>query len=91
MLVAQDWENYGLYYAPTLAAWQHNFETNWETISAIESPRPFDERFRRMFNYYFLSCKAAFETETLHLWHIVLTKHGHARTVYPRVNLRLKD
>lgn len=90
LLVAQDWENYGLYYAPTLAAWQQNFEDRWDAISAIESARPFDERFRRMFNYYFLSCKAAFETENLYLWHIVLTKHGHGRQVYPRVNLRSK-
>ncbi len=88
LLVVQDWENYGLYYAPTLAAWQHNFEERWEAISAIESERPFDERFRRMFNYYFLSCKAAFETENLYLWHIVLTKYGYGRRVYPRVNLR---
>lgn len=88
LLVVQDWENYGLYYAPTLAAWQANFESNWETISAIESEKPFDDRFRRMFNYYFLSCKAAFETENLFLWHVVLNKHGLSRDVYPRVNLK---
>lgn len=88
LLVVQDWENYGLYYAPTLAAWQEKFEANWETISVIKSRQPFDERFRRMFNYYFLSCKAAFETENLFLWHVVLTKHGLARDVYPRVNLK---
>ncbi len=87
LMVVQDWENYGLYYAPTLAAWQENFEANWDAISAIDSARPFDERFRRMFNYYFLSCKAAFETENLHLWHVVLTKKGQGRKVYPRVNL----
>lgn len=87
-MVVQDWENYGLYYAPTLAAWQARFEDNWEAIAAIESERPFDERFRRMFNYYFLSCKAAFETETLNLWHIVLTKKGFGRKVYSRVNLQ---
>ncbi len=88
LMVVQDWENYGLYYAPTLAAWQRNFEANWEEISQIESERPFDERFRRMFNYYFLSCKAAFETENLHLWHIVLSKKGLGRRVYRRVNLK---
>jgi hypothetical protein len=41
-----------------------------------------------MFNYYFLSCKAAFETENLHLWQIVLSKKGLTRRVYPRVNRR---
>jgi cyclopropane-fatty-acyl-phospholipid synthase len=88
LLVVQDWENYGLYYAPTLAAWQKNFEDHWDEIAAIDSERPFDERFRRMFNYYFLSCKAAFETEHIFLWHVVLTKKGLGRKVYPRVNLK---
>lgn len=88
LMVVQDWENYGLYYAPTLAAWQRNLEANWQDIAAIESERPFDERFRRMFNYYLLSSKAAFETEYLHLWQIVLSKKGLARKVYPRVNHR---
>ena len=40
-----------------------------------------------MFNYYLLSCKAAFETEHLFLWHLVMSKEGFGRSVYPRVNL----
>jgi hypothetical protein len=40
-----------------------------------------------MFNYYFLSCKAAFETEHIYLWHLLMTKEGHGRAVNPRVNL----
>jgi cyclopropane-fatty-acyl-phospholipid synthase len=88
LMVVQDWENYGLYYAPTLAAWQANFEAKWDEIAAIDSDRPFDERFRRMFNYYLLSCKAAFEVENIYLWHVVLTKKGLGREVYPRVNLK---
>ena len=87
LFVVQDWENYGHYYAPTLAHWHSRFEANWPKIAAIDTVRRFDERFRRMFNYYFLSCKAAFETEHIHLWHLVMTKEGHGRAVYPRVNL----
>ena len=87
LFVVQDWENYGHYYAPTLAEWQARFEANWPRIAAIDSARRFDERFRRMFNYYFLSCKAGFESEFLHLWHLVMTKEGHGRGVYPRVDL----
>ena len=87
LFVVQDWENYGHYYAPTLAAWQHNFETNWRQIEAIETEHRFDEKFRRMFNYYFLSCKAGFETDHVNLWHIVMSKEAHGSTVYPRVNL----
>jgi cyclopropane-fatty-acyl-phospholipid synthase len=87
VFVVQDWENYGHYYAPTLADWQRNFESNWPQIAAIKTENPFDERFRRMFNYYFLSCKAGFETEHIFLWHLVLTKEGFGKEVYPRVNL----
>jgi len=87
VFVVQDWENYGHYYAPTLAAWQNNFETNWPQIEAIETEHRFDEKFRRMFNYYFLSCKAGFETDHINLWQIVMTKEGLDSMVYPRVNL----
>ena len=84
----QDWENYGHYYATTLAGWQRRFEKNWPAIRALDARKPFDERFRRMFNYYFLSCKAAFDTEFIHLWQIVMSKRGQWRSVYPRVDLR---
>jgi cyclopropane-fatty-acyl-phospholipid synthase len=90
LFVIQDWENYGQYYAPTLACWQQRFEENWDRIRKIDSQRPFDEPLRRMFNYYLLSCKAAFETESLFLWHLVMSKEGFGRNVYPRVNLLQK-
>ena len=85
--VVQDWENYGHYYAPTLAHWQARFEQNWEQIKALPVKNRFDERFRRMFNYYFLSCKAGFETEYIYLWHLLMSKQGHGKGVHPRVNL----
>ncbi len=74
LFIVHDWENYGHYYSKTLSAWQSNFERNWETIKALKSTRPFDERFRRMWNYYLLSCKAAFDAEALLLWQIVMSK-----------------
>jgi cyclopropane-fatty-acyl-phospholipid synthase len=87
LFTLQDWENYGHYYAPTLSHWQQRFEANWPQIRAIETRNRFDERFRRMFNYYFLSCKAGFETEHILLWHLVMSKEGMRRAVYPRVDL----
>lgn len=87
LFVVHDWENYGHYYAPTLAHWQQRFESNWNKIKTIPSKTPFDERFRRMFNYYFLSCKAGFETEHIFLWHLLMTKEGQGTSVHPRVNL----
>jgi cyclopropane-fatty-acyl-phospholipid synthase len=85
LFVIQDWENYGHYYEPTLQAWYDNFNANWEQIRALDSKQRFDERFRRMWNYYLLSCKAAFEVEELYLWNLVMTRHGSGRGVYDRV------
>lgn len=82
---AHDWENYGLYYSKTLAAWQARFEKNWNKIKALTGKQTFDERFRRMWNYYLLSCKAAFDLEQLLLWQIVLAKSGTRSTVLARV------
>ncbi|MDH3750212.1 MAG: cyclopropane fatty acyl phospholipid synthase, partial [Gammaproteobacteria bacterium] len=57
LFVVHDWENYGRFYSKTLAAWQANFEKNWEAIKALKGQHRFDEKFRRMWNYYLLSCK----------------------------------
>jgi cyclopropane-fatty-acyl-phospholipid synthase len=88
LLVIEDWENYGHYYVPTLQAWHDNFNRNWEAIRALDTPRPFDERFRRMWNFYLMSSRAAFEVEDLHLWHLVMTRYGSGRGVYERVRRR---
>ena len=84
----QDWENYGQYYAKTLQAWHDNFEKNWTQIQAIKTDKTFDERFRRMFKYYFLVCKSGFLAERMLLWQIVMTKQGHHPKIFDRVNLR---
>ncbi len=87
LFVVHDWENYGHYYSKTLSAWQSNFERNWAAIKALKSTRPFDEKFRRMWNYYLLSSKAAFDAEDLLLWQIVMSKVGIREAVYGRVNM----
>jgi cyclopropane-fatty-acyl-phospholipid synthase len=83
--VIEDWENYGHYYVPTLQAWYDRFNANWERIRALPAAKPFDERFRRLWNYYLMSCKAAFEVEQLHLWQLVMTRRHSGRGVYRRV------
>lgn len=83
--VIEDWENYGRYYVPTLQAWYERFNANWDKIKALKSVRPFDERFRRMWNYYLMSSKAAFQAELLHLWQLVMAPRGSGRGVYERV------
>jgi cyclopropane-fatty-acyl-phospholipid synthase len=86
--VVEDWENYGHYYVPTLQAWHDRFNANWDRIRALPTKRPFDERFRRLWNYYLMSSKAAFEVEQLHLWQLVMTRRHSGRGVYRRVMRR---
>jgi cyclopropane-fatty-acyl-phospholipid synthase len=83
--VVEDWENYGHHYSTTLQAWHDRFNANWDRIRSLKTARPFDERFRRMWNYYLMSCKAAFDVELLHLWQLVMTRRDSGRGVYRRV------
>jgi cyclopropane-fatty-acyl-phospholipid synthase len=67
----EDWHNFGPYYDPTLCAWNENFERSWPKLAAR-----YDERFKRMWNYYFLCCAGYFRARRSQLWHVVLTKIG---------------
>jgi cyclopropane-fatty-acyl-phospholipid synthase len=51
---------FGASYARTLAEWRRNFQAAWPSITALG----FDERFRRMWDYYLAYCEAGFERGT---------------------------
>lgn len=69
--VVEDMHNFGTDYDKTLMAWYRNFENNWPTLQ-----NNYDERFRRMWRYYLLSCAAAFRVRNLQLWQFVLSPNG---------------
>lgn len=50
------YEPFGKSYAQTLRAWNERFQKAWPQIE----PLGFDERFRRMWEYYLLYCEAGF-------------------------------
>lgn len=50
-------ERFGQSYAWTLENWRHTFRARWPEISALG----FDERFRRMWEYYLIYCEVGFE------------------------------
>lgn len=50
-------EPFGPSYAKTLAVWRTRFHAHWPSIA----PLGFDERFRRMWDYYLAYCQAGFE------------------------------
>jgi cyclopropane-fatty-acyl-phospholipid synthase len=65
----EDWHNFGPDYDKTLMCWYENFNRNWENIED-----QYDERFRRMWNFYLLSSAASFRTRKNQLWQIVFSK-----------------
>ncbi|ABG31877.1 class I SAM-dependent methyltransferase [Roseobacter denitrificans] len=61
---------FGQSYAITLKRWHETFNEKWDQVSAMG----FDERFRRMWNYYLTSCAAAFETANCDVTQITITR-----------------
>lgn len=66
-LIIEDIHNFGPDYDKTLMAWHKNFIKHWGELEDF-----YDERFKRMWEYYLLSCAAGFRSRNLQLWQIVL-------------------
>ena len=69
----EDWHNFGPDYDKTLMCWHENFNKNWDNIKDR-----YDDRFRRMWNFYLLSSAASFRAGKKQLWQIVFSKVGSA-------------
>ena len=69
--VMEDWHNFSADYERTLLAWHASFEGAWERLQTR-----YDERFRRMWSYYLLSCAGMFRARTVQLWQVVLAPRG---------------
>lgn len=71
LFVMEDWHNFGVDYDKTLMAWHANFNSAWDQLK-----HNYNERFRRMWNFYLLSSAASFRSRTIQLWQVVLSKDG---------------
>lgn len=71
IFVMEDWHNLGPHYDKTLTAWHDNFQQAWGNLQ-----KKYNERFKRMWEYYLLSCAGTFRARQLQLWQIVFTKCG---------------
>ncbi len=74
LFTLEDWHFLGQHYDRTLMAWYCNFLKNWDRLKSS-----FDERFFRIWKYYFLSCAASFRSKLNDLWQIVFSKNGQNR------------
>ncbi len=72
--VIEDVQNFGPDYDRTLLAWHKNISAKWEEIPQ------YDQRFRRMWNYYLLSSAAGFRAGDLQLLQSVFQRVGQRPT-----------
>jgi cyclopropane-fatty-acyl-phospholipid synthase len=63
---------FGDSYATTAAEWRRRFNAAWPSVKALG----FDERFRRMWDYYLAYCEAGFERGTIDVGIYRLRKPG---------------
>jgi cyclopropane-fatty-acyl-phospholipid synthase len=71
LFVNEDWHNLGPHYDKTLMAWNANFQQAWPRLK-----EKYDDRFKRMWEYYLLSCAGAFRARSIQVWQVVMTKRG---------------
>ena len=74
IFVIEDVHNFGPDYDRTLLEWQRNISSKWSEIPQ------YDERFRRMWNYYLLSSAAGFRAGNLQLLQCVFQRVGQRPT-----------
>jgi len=65
----EDFQNFGLSYAKTLKSWRKNIG-DWHDLDN------YDNKFRRMWDYYLYGCSAAFQNRDIYLWQFVYTKNN---------------
>ena len=71
LFVMEDWHNFRADYEKTLLAWYSNINSVWKELSG-----QYDERFRRMWNYYLMSAAGGFRCGRNQLWQVVFSKGG---------------
>ena len=79
--VMEDWHNFGTDYDQTLMTWHERVNLAWSDLGDR-----YDDRFRRMWNFYLLACAGAFRARDIQLWQIVLSK-GRRESGYRRPGL----
>jgi len=71
----RDWHEFGKYYDPTLMAWHSRFVSAWDSLEA-KYRHLVNGQFRRMWQYYLLTCAGSFRAGNIELWQIVLVHPG---------------
>lgn len=76
--IIEDVHNFGPDYDKTLMQWHKNINSKWSEIPN------YDERFRRMWNYYLLASAAGFRSRNLQLLQVVFRRNA-AKGIYKAI------
>jgi len=71
LFVVEDWHNFGQDYDATLMSWNKNFQNNFDKLKDL-----YDDRFKRMWEYYLLMCAGTFRSRRNQVWQLVMSKGG---------------
>ena len=74
LFVMEDVHNLAPHYRKTLMSWNERFQKAWAVLAGR-----YDEIFKRMWEYYLLSCAGAFCARHIQVWQIVMTKVGNVQ------------
>ncbi len=69
-MVVRGLHDFGSDYARTIGAWQEEFNHSWESLET----RGYDDRFRRLWNFYLAYCRGGFLERTISVVHLVADK-----------------
>ncbi len=72
-MVVRGLEDFGLDYARTLNNWYDRFMTNFKKIEQIG----YDERFKRLWQYYFCYCEGGFRERAISVVQLTATRPSH--------------
>ncbi len=72
IFIEEDSHNLSTNYDKTLMAWHENISNSWDKLKSSE----YDNRFKRMWEYYILSCAGTFRARKMQIWQKVFSKEG---------------
>lgn len=81
-----DWHEFGRNYDETLMAWNANFQRHWPKLKGRKMPdgTVLDDSFKRMWEYYLLTCAGSFRVRDNLLFQAVMVRPGTHKKYQPQ-------
>lgn len=74
-MVVRGLEDFGFHYARTLQEWRRRFNDSFQTLQ----DHGFDERFRRLWQFYLCYCEGGFLERSISVVHLVASRPGYSQ------------